>query len=438
MADFKGKPHAAKALRGKKIAVLGSGVEGASSLEFLQNQGANVTVLDEKIDADYLKDLDQYDLIVRSPGIKLEGLEKYGDKVTSQTKIFFDLCPCPIIGVTGTKGKGTTASLIYEMLKEEGRDTYLGGNIGVPPLLFLGKLKKTSIVVLELSSFQLMDLSKNPHIAVMLMTTSEHLNWHKDIFEYVDAKRNILRFQNESDYAIVNKDYPASRESDAHTNGQVFYVSREDEIVEGCFVKGDKVTVRRGGIEEEIIDTSEILLPGKHNWENVCAATMVAIVAGVNRKNIAKVLRTFKGLGHRLELVAEVDGIRYYDDSFSTTPETAIAAIEAFSEPEILILGGSSKNSDFKELGQVIFERPNVKAIIGVGEEWEKIKAEIKTVRIKYVEGCVDMKEIIKSAQELAEDGDVVLLSPACASFGMFANYKDRGEQFKREVFSLL
>lgn len=424
--------------QGKKIAVLGSGIEGESSAKFLTEKGARVTILDEKIDPDYLKDLDQYDLIVRSPGVNPDLLENYKEKVTSQTKIFFDLCPGQIIGVTGTKGKGTTASLIYEMLKEAGKDTYLGGNIGVPPLSFLPKLKKNSIVVLELSSFQLVDLSKNPHIAVMLMTTSEHLNWHKDVFQYIDAKRNILKFQTEADLVVINKDYPVSRESDVYTNGQVFYVSRESEINQGCFIKDDKVVVRRGDIEEEIIDTSEILLPGKHNLENICAATMVAILAGVSKKNIAQVLRTFKGLEHRLELVGEINGVKYYDDSFSTTPETAIAAIQAFEAPEILILGGSSKNSDFKELGRIIFEKPNIKAIIGIGEEWERIKREIKTSRIKYVEGCIDMKEVIKSIQEIAEYGDVVLLSPACASFGMFVNYKDRGDQFKKEVKNLL
>ncbi len=430
MADFKGK----------KIAVLGLGVEGESSVEFFKKQGAQVSVLDIKDNKGYLKDLNQYDIIVRSPGVRLDNLEILEGKVTSQTKLFFDLCPCSIIGVTGTKGKGTTSSLIYEMLKTEGKDAYLGGNIGVPPLTFLEKLTSGSIVVLELSSFQLIDLSKSPHIAVMLMTTSEHLDWHKDVLEYIDAKRNILRHQVESDFAIVNKDYPASRESDVYSSAQIFYVSREDEVMEGCFVKNENVTVRRGGVEQEIIETAEILLPGKHNLENVCAAAMAAILAGVSRKNIAQVLRTFKGLEHRLELAREVNGVRYYDDSFSTTPETAIAAIEAFTEPEILILGGSSKKSDFKELGQLIFEKPNIKAIIGIGVEWERIKESIGHQRagLTYIEDCKNMTEIIIAVSKIAEDGDVVLLSPACASFGMFENYKDRGEQFKKEVNNLL
>lgn len=426
--------------KNKKVAVLGLGIEGSSSASFLKQQGAQVSELDLKEDRDYLKDLDRFDVVVRSPGVKLSDLKDFKGEITSQTKLFFELCPCPIIGVTGTKGKGTTSSLIYEMLKTEGRDVYLGGNIGTPPLSFLPELNKDSIVVLEMSSFQLHDLDKSPHISVMLMTTSEHLDYHKDVLEYIDAKRNILRFQRENDFAVLNKDYLASRESDNHTNAKVFYVSRETDTQNGCFVKDDKIVIRtqeKG--EQEIIDTSEILLPGKHNFENVCAATMAATLAGVSVKTIRQILKTFKGLEHRLELVSEVKGVRYYDDSFSTTPETAIAAIEAFSHPEILILGGSSKNSDFSALGQVIFDAKNIKAIIGIGIEWERIKKAIghKRSDIEYIENCKNMQEIIDAATKIAEDGDVVLLSPACASFGMFKNYKDRGEQFKKAVMDL-
>ena len=229
----------------KLIAVIGEGIEGQSSAKFIKDKGAVVTVLDKKQGENYLEDLDKYDLVVRSPGIKLELLEQHvpKTKITSQTKLFFDLCPCKIIGVTGTKGKGTTSSLIYEMLKKQGFDAYLGGNIGVPPFEFLDKLNENSIVVLELSSFQLMDLDKSPHIAVILMVTSEHLDWHRSIEEYIDAKRNILRFQTEKDFAILNRDYPATNESDIYTNGKVYHVSREREAAaEGSFVKDGKVS----------------------------------------------------------------------------------------------------------------------------------------------------------------------------------------------------
>lgn len=449
--NFKNKPNVAHstslgALRSKKIAVIGEGMEGLSSAKYFKKHGAKVTILDQKQSKDYLKNLYKYDLIVRSPGVKLETIRRALGKneaainaVTSQTKLFFDLCPCPIIGVTGTKGKGTTASLIYEMLKKQGFDAYLGGNIGAPPFEFLDKLNAHSKVVLELSSFQLMDLDKSPNIAVMLMVTSEHLDYHKNLEEYIGAKRNILKNQQESDFAIINIDYLTSRESDIETSGQIYFVSREDECNNGCFVKDNAIYIKDGETEEKVINTSEILLPGEHNYENVCAAVMAAYLSGVEIHNIAYVLKNFKGLEHRLELVATINGVKYYDDSFSTTPETAIAAIKAFKNPEILILGGSSKNSNFEELGRVIGDSENIKAIIGIRVEWERIKSEILNTKyeILFVEGAKDMKTVVTAASKIAVSGDVVLLTPACASFDMFKNYKDRGNQFKHEVLKL-
>lgn len=424
--------------KNKKIAVLGAGLEGISSERFLKSQGAEVTLLDESTDPSAFQNLEKYDLIVRSPGVKLShaalsGLGK--EKITSQTKLFFDLCPCPIIGVTGTKGKGTTASLIYEMLKAQGKDVYLGGNIGTPPLDFLDMLTKDSWVVLELSSFQLQDLNKSPHIAVLLMVTSEHLDYHGDTYEYVDAKRNLLRFQKPQDFAVINHDYLASHESAIYTDGKVFQVSRERGVLEeGSFLRDNAVWIRRDGNEKKIIDIKDIRLPGKHNLENIAAAAMAAILAGVSIERIRKTLSTFTGLEHRLELVREANGVRYYDDSFSTTPETAIAAIEAFTEPEILILGGSSKGADFSSLVETINKAPNIKAIIGVGSEWPKIRQGINNAAILLIEGASDMKTIVAAAAKIAQPGNVLLLSPACASFDMFRNYKDRGEQFKLEV----
>lgn len=426
---------------GKKVAILGLGIEGKSSARWLKKQGAFVTILDQKKEKNYLHNLNRFDFVVRSPGVKLSPLEKRvsKEKITSQTKIFFDLCPCSIIGVTGTKGKGTTSTLIYEMVKSQGFDAYLGGNIGKPPLDFLNSLSIHSLVVLELSSFQLQDLAKSPHIAVMLMATSEHLDYHKDVYEYIDAKRNILRFQTASDFAVINRDYPVSNESDVYTEGKVYKVSREKETDNGCFVKDKKVWVKFNGSVEEIIDTADIFLPGAHNLENVCAAVMVAKILKVDKKKIVAVLKSFKGLEHRIELVREVGGVKYYDDSFSTIPETAIAAIEAFKNPEILILGGSSKGSDFATLGEKISTANNIKAIIGIGVEWVRIKAElrIKNSELIIIEGAKDMKTIVAAAAKIAKSGDVVLLSPACASFDMFKNYKDRGEQFKQQVREL-
>ena len=425
--------------KNKKIAVIGKGLEGQSSAKFLKEKGADVTILDENDSADYLKNLDSYDLIVRSPGVKPELLKKVDkEKITSQTKLFFDLCPAKIIGVTGTKGKGTTSSLIYEMLRKQGFDAYLGGNIGKPPFNFLNNLNTHSVVVLELSSFQLIDVQKSPYISVLLMTTSEHLNWHNDLQEYIGAKRNILRFQSEKDYAVINKDYPESRESDIETIGQVYYVSREDECSKGAYVKNNALWISDGKEPERIISASEILIPGEHNFENVAASAMAAYIFGVSAQNIAYVLKNFKGLEHRIELVSTINGVKYYDDSFSTTPETAIAAIKAFKNPEILILGGSSKNSNFEELGRAIVSGANIKAIIGIGVEWQRIKEQLSDLSsdVLVLEGAKDMHTMVVAASKIAAPGDIVLLSPACASFDMFKNYKDRGEQFKREVLA--
>jgi UDP-N-acetylmuramoylalanine--D-glutamate ligase len=450
-------------LKNKKIGILGIGIEGVATAHFLRDSGATLTMLDQKEEAqidrtllsglkqmgitnyilgsDYLTHLEEFDIIIRSPGIKyllpeLQHAKNQGVTITSHMQLFFDHCPSKIIGVTGTKGKGTTSTLILEMLKKAGKDAYLGGNIGLPPLTFLAKLTAESIVVLELSSFKLQDLHTSPHIAVMLMVTSEHLDYHKDTYEYIDAKRNILRFQRRDDIAILNRDYLATHESDIYTEGQIYQISRERTTDQGCYVEKDAIYLRQHGKEQKLIDTKEILLPGKHNLENVSAAVMAATLAGVKKETIIEVLKTFKGLEHRLELVETVNGVRYYDDSFSTTPETAIAAIQAFHDPEILILGGSHKGSDFTELGKVISTAKNIKAIIGVGIEWEEIKATFSkdADSIILIEGAKDMDTIVKAAAKIATEGNVVILSPACASFDMFKNYKERGNQFKEAV----
>ncbi len=455
----------------KKIAILGFGVEGQSVVDYLSTVSAKITVLDEQESAKFdietinsckdrgivfkfgkIANLEGFDIVFRSPGFHpnhklLQDAQEKGIEVTSATKLFFELCPCPIIGVTGTKGKGTTSTLIYEMLQKEGMDAYLGGNIGIPPLSFLAKLTKDSKAVLELSSFQLQDLTQSPHVAVFLMTTQEHLapdkaegsyqNFHADVYDYVDAKRNILKYQSASDFAILNRDYPASNESDIHTEAKIYKVSREQDVEQGCFVKEDKIVLKMHGDEEEILSTKEIALPGRHNLENVCAAIVASLCAGATMTSIIPVLKSFKGLEHRIEYVDTVRGVKYFDDSFSTTPETAIAAIEAFSEPEILILGGASKKSNFTELGKVISEAKNIKAIIGIGVEWPQIKDKIYNKKLLFIEDCKNMKEIVEKCAEVGEIGDVVLLSPACSSFDMFKNYKHRGEEFKQAVKKL-
>ena len=447
--------------RGKAVAVLGFGLEGRSACDFLLENGASITVFDERdrghfdeemvvsyeeqgvvFEFSLLGPLVSYDVIVRSPGVlimcpEIQEAIEVGVIVTSCTKIFFDLCPCEIIGVTGTKGKGTTSTLIFEILKRAGCDVYLAGNIGEGMLGLLPKLTPKSLVVLELSSFQLIDLHKSPHVAVMLMVVPEHMDYHVDFEEYLQAKRNLVRFQTPSDFAIFNHDYPASNESDIFSSGRVLYTSREKAVLEGAWVEDGSIYVNLEGGAEKVALVKDIKLVGRHNLDNVCAAVLVAKIEGVTNGVIGAVLREFGGLAHRLELVGEVNGVLYYNDSFSTIPEATIAAIEAFSEPKVLILGGSSKNSDFEELGKVI-SGANVRGIVGIGEEWARIRECIHS-NVDIIEGGSEgsMHEIVEAASSMAQGGDVVLLSPACASFGMFKDYKERGDQFRDIVSSL-
>lgn len=448
----------------KKIVVIGAGIEGVSSVKYLVSQGAEVTLVDKRAKAqidseklkqiesldirvvfgdNYLSDLSSFDLVLRSPGVRpdLPQLEEAASKgiiVTSQTKLFFDPCPASIIGVTGTKGKGTTSSLIYDILKKAGKDVYLGGNIGVPPLEFIDKLTSNSIVVLELSSFQLIDLEKSPHIAVVLMVTSEHLDWHKDEDEYLQAKVNIVKHQIKNDFVVINKDFEKSRKIGESSAAKKYYFSTKEKVEKGAYLDHDFITLVTNGWTT-IIKKNEIQIPGEHNLQNVVAAVATAAILEIQPGTIANAVKSFKCLPHRLEFVREVYGVRYYNDSASTTPETAVAAISAFKEPKIVILGGSSKESDFTYLGRIVIET-GVKSVILIGEEAERIKNSIKQAgnfRGQSVEGLNSMNDLVQKAKELSQPGDIVILSPACASFDMFKNYQDRGDQFKEAVKNL-
>ncbi|MDP2720752.1 MAG: UDP-N-acetylmuramoyl-L-alanine--D-glutamate ligase [bacterium] len=450
--------------KGKEIAVIGAGVEGISSARYLLSKGASVCLLDKKtkseigpettgsleglgvkffLGEDYLSDLEDFDLIVRSPGVKpylpqILRAKQNGVEVTSQTKLFFDLCPAPIIGVTGTKGKGTTSLLVYEIIKSAGKKVFLGGNIGKAPLDFLGQITSDSWVVLELSSFQLIDLTRSPHIAVVLMTTVEHLDWHRNVSEYIKAKEKIVKYQSEKDFIVINGDFPSSKKIGGSSLAKKYYFSTKTPVQRGAYVdKNFLVLVTNGWTT--IVNTAQVQLPGEHNLQNILAATAVAGILEIPPDTIAKTVLSFKGLPHRLEFVAEIGGARYYSDSASTTPETAIAALKAFKDPKIIILGGSSKQADFSHLGEEIAKN-NVRVVILMGDEAGRIKQAIKT-KGKFpgeiVEGLNTMKEIIQKAKTFSKSGDIVLLSPACASFGMFKNYVDRGDQFKEAVKSL-
>lgn len=429
--------------RDKKIAVLGAfGIEGQATQDYLRFHGLDFDTLDQKTDPGYLAKTKDYDVIFRTPGIsplnpELITAEKGGTFFTSQIEEFVALCPGKIIGVTGTKGKGTTSTLIYEILRASKLDVYLGGNIGVPAISFLDKITKDSWVILELSSFQLQTMKKSPNIAVVLNVTSEHLDYHADTVEYRQAKMNIVKFQTEDDFAVINDDYEVPRIFANNTLAGIYLFSR-DHKVEGCYVdKNDQIVLNVEGEVANIANFSDLNLRGRHNLENVTAASLASYLAGAKPTVISTTVKGFPGLEHRLELVQEVSGVKYYNDSFSTVPETAIAAIDSFEEPIILIAGGSDKKSDYTELGKKI-ANSNVKAIILMGEMTKNISASIlNTFRGEIITGLTKMDEIVAKAATIAKSGDVVLLSPACASFGLFENYKDRGNQFKNAVKKL-
>ena len=440
----------------KSVAVLGLGIEGQDTCQFLTKRGAKITVFDQKtaselgktvkvlksrgvkfkLGKNYLKNgLGKFDVIFRSPAFKtslpaIVKAKKKGSKISSATELFFKTCPAKIIGVTGTKGKGTTSTLIYNILKRAGKKVFLAGNIGQPMLALLPKLDRKSWVVLELSSFQLQGLNFSPHVAVVLFITSEHLNYHRNVKEYIRAKSNIVRHQNKNDFAILNADNNTSSSFAHLTPAKTLYFSRQKKI-NGAYVINKKIMLAN----KIISPVKNLKLKGEHNWDNVCAAVTAANSIGISKKIIQKEVFSFKGLEHRLELVRTIKKISFYNDSFSTTPETAIAAIKAFQKPIILIAGGSEKGSNYDQLGKEI-AKSSVKSLILIGQMAKRIKKAVEKAgyrgEIIYQPG--EMKEIIKIAFKKAKPNNIILLSPACASFDMFKNYKDRGNQFKKNV----
>ncbi|GAC1369499.1 MAG: UDP-N-acetylmuramoyl-L-alanine--D-glutamate ligase [Candidatus Saccharimonadales bacterium] len=424
-----------------KVGIIGGGIEGLAAARYWTRLQAEVTIHDANtalsagegvrtvLGPDYLKNLNNYDLVVRSPGVK-PSLIKTKAPVTTGVKEFFKHCPARIIGVTGTKGKGTTSTLISKILEEAGKRVWLGGNIGRSPLDFLDKVKATDLVVLELSSFQLMDLDMSPNIAVCLMVVSEHMDWHGSIREYVAAKGNLFWHQQPGDVAIFNPKNDFSIQIASLSRGRkVPYLEAPGALVsDGQIELGGRTVCR----------ADEVGLAGPHNLENICAALTAAHeIVGENYAAMKRAVISFKGLPHRLELAGEVGQVKYYDDSFSTTPETAAAAVQSFEQPKVVILGGSDKKSNYTELAAEI-AKANVRQVILIGQMAGKIREALqKAGCTDSVDGGSNMTEIVTAAREVAQAGDVVLLSPACASFDMFKNYIDRGDQFKSAVTAL-
>ncbi len=429
-----------------KIAILGYDTEGRVSYDYFAAQGHELTICDQNPDLQvpdgagavlgdgYLDDLDRFDLLIRTAGLSpkliLDKNPSVADKITTQVNEFFKVCPTKnIIGVTGTKGKGTTCTLIAKMLEAAGKNVQLGGNIGVPVLSLLDHIDADSWVVLELSSFQLIDIEYSPPLAVCLMVAPEHLNWHYDFREYVEAKANLFKYQTAADVAIYFDGNETSQHIASVGEGQKlpYFAPR------GAVVEDNNITID-GHV---ICRTDELKLLGQHNWQNVCAAVTAVWQVAQDIEAIRSVLTSFSGLPHRLELVRELDDVKYYDDSFGTTPETAIVAIQAFDQPKVVILGGSDKGASYDELAGVVASG-NIRRALLIGDQAARIQAALEAAGFTNFEAGGDtMGEIVGKAHSVAQAGDVVLLSTGCSSFDMFKNYKDRAQQFVTAVQAL-
>ena len=450
-------------LQNKTVAVIGIGVSNTPLIELLLEAGIRVIACDKReraqfgtladeleekgaalyLGAAYLDNLTA-DVIFRTPGLRpdrpelLEAVAR-GSVLTSEMEVFFQVCPCHMIAVTGSDGKTTTTTIIAELLKKAKKTVHVGGNIGHPLLCEADRMAQEDYAVLELSSFQLMTMTRSPQIAVVTNLAPNHLDMHKDMAEYVAAKENIFAHQQPGDVAVFNLDNNITREQGPRAVGQALYFSRRQEVEEGVFLRDDRIVVRRHGNEREVMAVSDIRLPGAHNIENYMAA--IAAVDGlVSDETIRAFARTFNGVEHRIEMVRTLHGVRYYNDSIASSPSRTIAGLRSFSEKVILIAGGYDKHIPFDVLGPEIVE--HVKVLILCGATADQIRAAV-TKAPSYQEGfpvilsAHTLQEAVETAQKAAVSGDVVTLSPACAAFDQFPNFMVRGQTFKKIVNKL-
>ena len=444
---------------GKRVAVLGIGVSNAPLIALLCRAGALVTAHDRKsrtelkdqagsleklgatlcLGPGYLDGLDA-DYIFRTPGMRpdlpqLAAAAAQGAVLTSEMECFFDFCPCPIIAVTGSDGKTTTTTIIAELLRAAGRTVHLGGNIGNPLLPALQEMDPADVAVVELSSFQLMTMEKSPRIAVVTNLEPNHLDIHKSMEEYVDAKRNIYRWQQPGDLLIVNADNAITASFPAEPGVTRRTFSRSGPVKDGIYFDGVSIRHAPGG--DQIVDRAEIKLPGLHNIDNFMAA--FAATEGLVTKEIwRRVAMSFAGVEHRIELVRERRGVAYYNDSIASSPSRTIAGLRAFDQKVILIAGGYDKKIPFETLGEEICAR--VKILILCGDTAAAIRRSVETAKTPgdpVIYECRTMGEAVETAGEVARSGDVVILSPACASFDKYPNFMQRGLDFKKKVMKL-
>ena len=446
-------------IRFRKVAVIGLGVSNLPLLEYLYNKKAQVTVFDERtleeipeetinkintyefdtfFGKNCLENLNGFNVIFRSPSClptrpELQKETDRGAIVTTEVEMLMEMCPCKIIGVTGSDGKTTTTSLINAILQHAGYRTFLGGNIGTPLFTKLPKMEPNDIVVLELSSFQLMNMNISPDIAVITNITPNHLNIHKDYQEYIDAKKCIFKNQKENGILILNYDNDITRECSKEANGKVIFFSSKTKLDNGFIVDDDIIKECNDGIRKHILNTDEVILRGNHNFQNIATA-LAATKTLVGTDVAIEAIKIFKPVEHRIEFVREIDGVKWYNDSASSSPTRTISGLNAFKENIILIAGGYDKNLEYEPLAKPVVDK--VSTLILIGQTAEKIYDVVKNESEKEnkkinINMCDTLEQTIEIAKKSAKKGDVVLFSPASASFDMFKNFADRGNKFK-------
>jgi UDP-N-acetylmuramoylalanine--D-glutamate ligase len=388
----------------------------------------------------YLRNLADFEIIFVSPGVPLELPEiksvKNKVKVSSEIELFFESCPAPIIGITGTNGKTTVTTLISKILKQSSKKVFTGGNIGESLINKLSQIKRSNLVVLELSSFQLETLEKSPNIAVVLNFTPDHLDRYKDFNNYKKTKVKIVNHQDKKDFAILNFDDRNTNSLRNKTKASVFGFSTVKILNRGAYLKSNQIIIKDKGITKKICKLGDIHLPGKHNIENVLAAVLVGYLCKISPVKIKKAIRGFKGIEHRLEYIRSINKRKFYNDSKATTPESTTAALNAFDNPIILIAGGYDKHADFSKMAKVIAKK--VKHLILIGKTAKQIAKVVQQQKTKVqISLAKNLNEAVVRSYKTSQPNDIILLSPACASYDMFKNYEERGKSFKKLVNKL-
>lgn len=458
-----------KFIIGKKVAIIGLGVSNIPLLDYFYENNAKVTVFDNKeienVDSVALAKLEQYnfnyffgkdsmnnlkgfDIIFRSPSVmpfrkELQEEQDKGAIITTEIEMVLKLAPCKKIGVTGTEGKTTTTALIHQILKNNGYNCFLGGNMGIPLFTKIKDMRPEDVIILEMSSFQLIDMDISPEISLITNIYPDHLNVHRSYEEYQEAKKNIFKYQKENDIVVLNYDNEITREFSKEANGKCIFFSSKQKLDNGYIYDNIDGNIKycEDGIRRHLVNKSEVKLRGIHNYENICSALAVTSSLVETEKQI-EAIKEFEGVEHRLEFVKEINGAKYYNDSIGTSPASTIAGLNAFNENIILLAGGSDKGLDYKEIGETIADKVGI--LILCGPTSEKIenatkqalqnKNNNKKLQIYHTE---NLEESVKVAYENAKAGDIVLLSPASASFDAFKNFEERGKKFKEFVNKL-